>query len=218
MLAESPLSDRTPAENDGGLLPTDTATAALATPHGKTAATAGVPCVSLPSLTAILEHGGGMTPADVSGVCELVVGKEEVSRSQREMQVPGKVSTPATDGSEAVATGKGEPAVGLELDGMRGSTGEGVEVTATTTSERLHNELSDAPATGNETKEDFDTANVRGGLAAEEHDQLMNQGQAAPTVSFTAVSECKAVREWVRRGAYTLPTFDVTSGQRRDIR
>lgn len=36
--------------------------------------------------------------------------------------------------------------------------------------------------------------------------------QAPRKVSFAAVSECDAVRLWIRRGAYMLPSFEVTSG------
>lgn len=233
MLAESPPASGTAATNEGGLFSAGTGAATVAAPHGETAVTAGVPCVSLPSLTAILKHGGGMTPADVSGVCDLFARKEDGRRAQREMQVPGKVATPATGGSEAAAaTGTGEPPVGLlGPDQTTGITGDREEATATTTPERLHNELSDAPAAGTRNEYVCDTANrtatavvgsadQRGGVAAEGHEQAMNQGrdQAALTVSFAAVSECKVVREWIRRGAYTLPTFDVTSGQRRDTR
>lgn len=228
MLAEAPRSIA-PATNSGGLPPTDTDTLnAVAAPHGKTAATAGVPCVSLPNLAAILEHGGGMTPVDVSGVCETVTREECVSRSQRKTPTPEKEPTPAcTAGSEATATGEGEPAVGVEPDSTAGSTEEGREATSATP-ERLHNELDGVHAPVGETKEVRDTAyrtatadsgaDGRDDNTAEGHDGLMNQDQIALTVSFTAVSECKAVREWVRRGAYTLPAFDVTSGQRRGVR
>eukprot|EP00752_Nemacystus_decipiens_P011065 g9831.t1 len=212
VLAESPLSSGTAAPNSGGLglLPPDGATttaAAVAAPHGKTGATAGVPRVSLPNLAAILEHGGGMTPADVSGVWEAVVAsKENASPSQGEMQAPvQKKSAPPTAASEAAATGKDDPATGLEPDGAGGSTGEGVEGTATIP-QRLHDEPNDVHATaGDETDEACEGANkaapadgsagARDFSAAGAHDQLMNQDQAALTVSFTAVSECKAVTE-----------------------
>lgn len=226
MLAATPSSSATPAKNNQGLLSADTVTTTVTAPtspagnpHDKTAATAGVPCVPLPHLRAILEHGGGMTPDDASGICELVVRKEDASRSQRKMQISEKISTPAT----AAATGKGG---GLEPDGIGGIPGEGVEATATTL-QRLHNELNGVDATEDETKEILDAASRkaatdaggRDGTTEEGHGQLVDQAQPALTVSFTTVSECKAVREWVRRGAYTLPAFDVTSGQRRnDIR
>lgn len=221
MLAETPRSSGNSATNIGGLVSAEkvitTVTALGAStdnPHGKTAATAGVPCVSLPHLRAILEHGGGITPADVSGLCELVVRKEDVSRGQRKTKTPEIQATPATVGSEAAAAGNGEPAVGLEADEIRSTRAEG--------------ELNGAHATGDENKDVRDTASRtattdgsaggRDGTTAEGHDQLMNQDQTALTVSFTTVSECNAVREWVRRGAYTLPAFDVTSGSRRVIR
>lgn len=209
----------------------DTVTATVAAPHGKTSDTAGVPCVSLASLTAILEHGSGMTPSDVAAVRELVARKEEAaSRNQRSKAhtLENVSTTAATAGcSEAAATGKGEPAAVLKPDETRGLTGEGAEATATTP-QTLHNELGGVHATGDETEELRDTENRtaaagrsaggRDSIPTEGHDQLVNQDQTALKVSFTAVSECKAVREWVRRGAYTLPAFDVTSGQRRDIR
>lgn len=154
-----------------------------------------------------------MTPVEVSDICELFVRKDDVSRSRRKVQTPEKQS--ATQ-----ATPRSEAALGLEPDGIKGSTGEDVEATETATPPRLQNELNSVHATGDETK--TATADSRGGgrddNTAEGRDQLMNQDQSTLTVSFAAVSECKAVREWVSRGAYTLPAFDVTSGQRQDIR
>lgn len=189
----------------------------------------GLPRVSLPNLRAILDHGGGMTPADVSGICELALRKEEgASNSPRKTSIPAKTSTPAPVGSQAATTGKDGPAAGFEPDGGVGSPGAGVEANETTP-QGLHNEQDAAHAAGNEAAEVQDTANRtaasrngaggRNGLTAEEHDQLMTQDQPAVTISFTTVSECKAVREWIRRGAYTLPAFEITSGQRtRDAR
>eukprot|EP00903_Cladosiphon_okamuranus_P008129 g7829.t1 len=224
MLAETSLPSGTPTTNSGGSSSVNMATTIAAPPHGKIAATAGVPCVSLASLTAILEHGGGMAPADVAAVCELVVRKEEEAiRNQG-----SKVSPTATAGcSEEAANGKSEPAAGLEPDRTRDPTGEGAEATAGTP-QKLHNELDGAHAAGDQSEELRDDRNrvaaagsstgAREGIPTVGQDQLVNQDQTALTISFTAVSECKAVREWVRRGAYTLPPFDVTSGRRRDIR
>lgn len=221
MLAETPVSSGNPCTKSSA----DTATSTVTAPCSKTAAAAaGVLRVSLPDLTAILAHGGGMTPAEVAGVCELVAWKEGVDQGgQRKVQTPETEST--TVGSEASATGKDEPAVGLEPDGIiSGSRGESEEDDATPP-QRSYNELDGAHATGDEFRDAANrgatvdrVAGGRGGSTAEGHDRLKIQDQHALTVSFTTVSECEAVRAWVRRGAYTLPAFDVTSGQRRDSR
>lgn len=149
----------------------------------------GVPRVSLPQLGAILGHGGGMTTTDISGVCELVARKEERSRSQNRTQrksLQGSATPTIVGGTEE--------AVVLESGSAGGGTEEDLDIVNTKT---ITDDLNDGGQ--------HDCAATKSQL-----------GQEEPpfTVSFTTVYECEAVRAWLRKGAYTLPAFDVTSGQR----
>lgn len=148
----------------------------------------GVPRVSLPQLRAILEHGGGMTTTDMSGICELVARREEESQSQR--QRLQRDTTAAIVGAEEAV---------VEDVGSAGRPTED----------------EDRDIVNRETTTDRDGG---GGSFAAEKKRQLQQEQPALTVSFATVSECGAVRAWLRKGAYSLPAFDVTSGQRRDIR
>lgn len=60
-------------------------------------------------------------------------------------------------------------------------------------------------------------AKIGGGGVGEDGTAMERPSQGEPlTISFATACDCETVRAWVRRGAYTLPSFDVTSGRRRD--
>lgn len=151
------------------------------------------PRVSLPHLRAILGHGSRMTPADVSSVCELVAKKEQARRHQDEKQEHGgkqDTTTEAVVGSEEVTGAENEPAVARQITGMSAET--------TGATEGDGDVAPDRTATG-----------YPGGG----HGLAVQQKEPPLTVSFDVVSECEVVRDWVRKGAYTLPTFGVLSGR-----
>lgn len=190
--------------------------------------TASNPRVSLPHLRAILEHGGGMPAADVVDVCHLCVREaEEASRVLGQMQ--GQRNEQRAEKATAAAPvdtvgAQDEPATELKLDENEGTAREGAEATAATIPDGVQAETNDndCHAMTGEGREDRYDANreTPGGTAGEDNITAENipqkQRQPALTFSFAAVSECRAVREWIRRGAYTLPAFNVTSGRQQD--
>ncbi|CAB1097942.1 unnamed protein product [Ectocarpus sp. CCAP 1310/34] len=151
------------------------------------------PRVSLPHLRAILGHGSRMTPADVSSVCELVAKKEQARRHQDEKQGHGvKQDTTAevVVGPEEAIGAENEPSVARQIMG-----------TSTETTGATEGECDVAPDT-------TATGDPGGGRGI-----AVQQREPPLTVSFDVVSECEVVRDWVRKGAYTLPTFGVLSGR-----
>ncbi|CAM9267910.1 unnamed protein product [Ectocarpus sp. 4 AP-2014] len=151
------------------------------------------PRVSLPHLRAILGHGSRMTPADVSSVCELVAKKEQARRHQDEKQGHGvKQDTTAevVVGPQEATGAENEPSVATQIMGTSAET-----IGAT---EGDCDVAPDTTATG-------DPGGGRG--------IAVQQKEPPLTVSFDVVSECEVVRDWVRKGAYTLPTFGVLSGR-----
>ncbi|CAM9610693.1 unnamed protein product [Ectocarpus fasciculatus] len=149
------------------------------------------PRVSLPHLRAILRHGSRMTLADVSSVCELVAKKERARRHQDEKQGHGvKQDTTAevVVGPEATDA-ENEPAVARQITGTSAETGA---------TEGDCDVAPDTAATGD--------PGVGRGIAVQQKEPPL-------TVSFDVVSECEVVRDWVRKGAYALPTFGVLSGR-----
>lgn len=154
------------------------------------------PRVSLPHLRAILGHGSRMTPADVSSVCELVAKKEQARRHQDEKQGHGVKQDTTTEvvvGPEEANGAENEPAVARQIMGTSAET--------TGATEGDCDVAPDTTATG-------DPGGGRG--------IAVQQKEPPLTVSFDVVSECEVVRDWVRKGAYTLPTFSVLSGRGQD--
>ncbi|CAN0495594.1 unnamed protein product, partial [Ectocarpus sp. 12 AP-2014] len=151
------------------------------------------PRVSLPHLKAILGHGGRMTPADVSSVCQLVAKKEQARRHQDEKQGHGaKQGTTAemVVGLEEATGAENEPSVARHIMGTSAET--------TGATEGDCDVGPDTTATGD--------PGAGCGIAVQRKEPPL-------TVSFDVVSECEIVRDWVRKGAYTLPTFGVLSGR-----
>lgn len=152
----------------------------------------GVPRVSLPQLRAILEHGGGMTTADVSDVCEIVARKEEEeeesrsrNRTQRTSLQPSATTAVVGATSETLVANAGSAGGDIEED-------QDIQNSNTTTDDRDGGGQHDLAAA-----------------------KCQSQREEPPlTVSFATVSECETVRAWLRKGAYSLAAFDVTSGQR----
>ncbi|CAM9645345.1 unnamed protein product [Scytosiphon promiscuus] len=161
----------------------------------------GFPRVTLPQLRAILGHGG-MEPAEVSDVCDFV------AKTDAEQQTPGQAQGRELQ-RDKVAVDNATPAHESSLE-------HGVVAAGKTT-------VRDTDDTGVD-EEDRDTElggtatlSVGGEGADDGQDNRPREENPPFTVSFAAVLECKTVRDWVRKGAYTLPAFDVTSGQRPGI-
>lgn len=200
-----------------------------------------IPRVTLPHLRAILEHGGGMSATDVSEVCEFVLSTESCMQQEK----PGLTQQPAlVSGAEGIAGVGEELAIGVEGNVCVGDNAEGVEkrkpvaddkggrgaaaavdthsvVVETAKTNELPNigGLDNTETVGE--REDLDTATVRkisgDGVIGEDGTAVEKPSHGKPlTVSFATVCDCEAVRAWVRKGAFTLPSFDVTSGRRRD--
>lgn len=201
-----------------------------------------IPRVTLPHLKAILEHSGGMSATEVSEVCEFVLRTESCMQQEKpglqQQQQPALVS-----GAEGIGGVGEELAVGVEGNVCFGDNAEGVEkrkpvaddkggrgaaaavdarpaVETAKTNELPNIGGQDNAGTVGE-REDLDTATVpkigRDGVIGEYGTAVEKPPHGEPlTISFATVCDCEAVRAWVRKGAFTLPSFDVTSGRRRD--
>lgn len=136
-----------------------------------------------------------MTTADVSAVCEIVTTKEEEesrsrNRTQRMILQPSATTAVVGATAETFVANAGSSAGGDTKED------QGIDNTNTTTDSR------DGGG-----QHDFASAKSQ-----------YHQEEPPLTVSFATVSECETVRAWLRKGAYSLAAFDVTSGQRRDRR
>ena len=200
------------------------------------------PRVTLPHLRAILEHGGGMSAADVSDVFEFVSRAKsfmqlERSELQQQQQQPKPVS--GGKGNTGVAEGL---TIGVEGDACLADSAEATENCKPLTDDKggrgvaaavNTHPVAETTQTGGlplidaqESKgvvgerETLDAATVRkigGGGVGEDGTAVERPSHGEPlTVSFATVCDCETVRAWVRKGAFTLPSFDVTSGRRRD--
>lgn len=215
MLAETPFSATDNATMNGAnsavVDATEVRSSSLGNPRIESAASTdvlsstdqrnddGVPRVSLPQLRAILSHGG-MTPTEVSDACDFVAETEEKSRSLNQSQ--GQKLQRDTTVANVIP--KNAPSVEHEPVAVGETTGRDTD-------------LPDAE----EEDGDIDIGRAAADGNGEEHavhgqDNPLHQEGAPLTISFAAVSECEAVRDWVSKGAYTLPAFDITSGRRRD--
>lgn len=166
-----------------------------------------------------------MPAADVVAVCHLVREKEGVSRALGQMQTQKNEHKPEEETAAApvdAVSAQDEPTTELKLQKNGGTAREGVEATATipdglqAEKNNRHVVTCESQEDGNNAKREIPTDGSAGedDIAAEKNPQ--KQGQPAVTFPFVAVSECHAVREWVRRGAYTLPAFNITSGRQQD--
>lgn len=201
----------------------------------------GAPRVTLPNLRAILEHGGGMSAADVSDVCEFV-RKAEEDRMQRESRRP-RQCTPVhgpqggvegaekrpTDEVEAKAdrhvdsierVDGGESAAG-ETKGEGETATEDAQIVETIASSGLpERELDEAAcALGKKPGQDAsDLEMATHGVGGDELAVDKSPQEEPVLISFASVCDCEAVRAWVHGGAYSLPSFELTSWRGRDIR
>ncbi|CAM9183230.1 unnamed protein product, partial [Hapterophycus canaliculatus] len=215
MLAETPPSPTNGAmivdQNSGVIASTGSRSSSTGSPPKAAAASVGVslsvdqrnddgvPRVSLPQLRAILRYGG-MTPTAASDVCDSVAETEAEWRSSSQIQRQ-EIQRDTT-----VANVVPEHATSVEHETVAAerTTGRGTEFMG-----------ADEEVRETEMKRAL-IDSVDGEQAADGQDSQLRKGNPPFTLSFAAVSECKAVRDWVRKGAYTLPAFDITSGQRRD--
>lgn len=200
------------------------------------------PRVSLAHLRAILEQGGGMSATDVSEVFESVSTAER--RTQQEEPERQQQQQPTlASGAEIIAGVEEGLAVGAEGGACLGDSAEGAEKrkplvaedkegqgaaaevnTRTVVETAKTKELPKIGGQGStETdgeREDQDVATVRkidGDGEGEDGTAVEKPSDGEPlTISFTTVCDCEVVRAWVRKGAFTLPSFDVTSGRRED--
>lgn len=193
------------------------------------------PRVTVPQLRALLEHGDGMSAADVLGVCELV-SKAEKARLQQKMVTKQNQRLdiqPDVDGNangrpvgEVESSGHGNHMVIKEADDIIAEAGTQEETTkrdvqATGTTEPLGSQDNKENLTVRVVRESKDLGSKgegaegsanRGGITTE---QPLKEEPI--TISFAAVCDCEAVRTWLRNGAYALPSFWVTSGKERHM-
>lgn len=206
------------------------------------------PRVTLPFLRAILlEHGVGLSPAEVSGVFEAA------ARDQRRVELKKKVLQQnvgdhgSESGSAAISSGNTASEVAGSVAYERGNadlTGRangdegsapGAEKVEIRRDESAQSAGAEVPMDRErDTTKDVPDAVERGerkqpdpqhedpsrvidgeGVSSRSDGNLpLEEPEPLPTVSFIEACECETVRAWVRRGAYSLPPFEVTSGRR----
>lgn len=190
-----------------------------------------VPRVTLPQLRAILEHGGDMSAADVSGVCNtfLETQQESPAHQGREQEPLGhgakRELSPGDDSTgreKRLLGGEGHGQDGVGETGLSSDTPDATDqdharsLKSREIGEREEANDSAKGVTGGEIEGSNATAEVavdcaRDGDESETAITLV-QRERLIMVSFDAVCECETVRAWIRRGAYTLPSFEATSG------
>lgn len=214
----------------------------------------GIPRVTLPHLRAILEHGGGMSTADISEVCGSVWKAEESRRQQRRNRRDRRQLEPVhqsgSDEPEGATTERALAGGDVDKDAIRHgdprSSSEGAGENASEEESQVGGgevgvvgrpsaaAAPSPPPGGLEISTEGEA--VAGGVPQGGHQEGVRRlearsdagagghGRAAArgnhlheekplTVSFVDVCDCSAVRTWVRRGAFTLPSFEVTSGR-----
>lgn len=187
------------------------------------------PRVTLPHLKAILEHGVGMSVADVSSVCEAVsTAEEDRRRRQRDLRLLQPITPPGTPeglvekaglegGIEVTTCVKDVSAEATDIIKQVVSGGTpGDNAKTVRAAESQHGQKGDEGGLAQEcaiksTTEEGQQKELPG--MADSYTRNPSHEESMLTVSFAAVCDCEAVRAWVRQGAYTLPSFDVTSGR-----
>lgn len=189
----------------------------------------GDPCVTLQHLRAILEHGGGMPIADISNVCKLLSNAKERRRHRQRKRRRLQLDTPASTankgpnaevdrtaqgGNEAVDGAEGnKPADQAQVAGGPAEREAQVASTAGRTGLQDNGVRVPAGAFVESEGRNNTTHNVRGNSAEGRKVASETAREDPIMVSFAEVCSCEAVRAWVRKGAYTLPSFEVTSGR-----
>lgn len=140
----------------------------------------------------------------------------------------------ASEGAESVANGRGNGDLTRQTNGDEGSapeekkvgtrrdkgaqsvgTGASMDRERDTTEDVIdavgREELKQADPHDEDPSRVIDGESVSLGIGC---DAPFEETEPPPTVSFSEACDCETVRAWVRRGAYSLPPFEVISGRR----